>query len=50
VLGALLGAAGGFVPQITGTHALGMNPLALVVGVGLTGAAFGSFVGSLSAS
>jgi hypothetical protein len=50
LIGALIGAAGGFIPQIAGTHALGMNPLALVVGVALTGAAFGSFIGSLSAS
>jgi len=46
VLGALVGAAGGFLPELSGS----LNPLALVVGVGLTGAAFGSFVGSLSAS
>jgi len=50
VLGALLGAAAGFIPQLTGAQALGMNPLTLVVGVGLVGAAFGSFAGSLSAS
>jgi hypothetical protein len=34
------------VPQ----QGLGMNPLAVIVAVGLTGAAFGGFVGSLSTS
>jgi hypothetical protein len=50
VVGLLLGAAVGalgavFVPQV-----VSMNPLASIVAVGLTGAAFGAFVGSLSTS
>jgi hypothetical protein len=50
-LGIVLGVIGAvLVPQATGAQALGMNPLAAIVAVGLTGAAFGGFVGSLSTS
>jgi hypothetical protein len=50
-LGIVLGLIGAMlVPQLTGAQGLGMNPLAMIVAVGLTGAAFGGFVGSLSAS
>jgi hypothetical protein len=50
-LGIIVGVVGAMlVPQATGAQALGINPLAMIVGVGLTGAAFGGFVGSLSAS
>jgi hypothetical protein len=44
VIGAVL------VPQLTGMQGGSSNPLAMVVAVGLTGAAFGGFVGSLAAS
>jgi hypothetical protein len=43
----VIGAA--LVPQLTGMQGGSLNPLAMVVAVGLTGAAFGGFVGSLSA-
>jgi hypothetical protein len=43
----VIGAA--LVPQFTGMQGGSLNPLAMVVAVGLTGAAFGGFVGSLSA-
>ena len=50
-LGVIVGLIGAtLVPQVTGAQALGMNPLAMIVAVGLTGAAFGGFIGSLSAS
>ncbi len=50
-LGVGLGLVGAMlVPQVTGAQGLGMNPLAMIVAVGLTGAAFGGFVGSLSAT
>ena len=50
-LGVIVGVIGAMlVPQATGAQGLGMNPLAMIVAVGLTGAAFGGFVGSLSAS
>ena len=50
-LGVGLGLVGAMlVPQLTGAQGLGMNPLAMIVAVGLTGAAFGGFVGSLSAT
>jgi len=50
-LGVIVGVVGAMlVPQATGAQGLGMNPLAMIVAVGLTGAAFGGFVGSLSAS
>jgi hypothetical protein len=50
-LGIVLGIIGAvLVPEATGAQALGMNPLAAVVAVGITGAAFGGFVGSLSTS
>jgi hypothetical protein len=50
-LGIVLGVIGAaLVPQFTGMQGGGsLNPLAMVVAVGLTGAAFGGFVGSLSA-
>jgi uncharacterized membrane protein YeaQ/YmgE (transglycosylase-associated protein family) len=42
VVGVIVGALGAtFIPQ-------GMNPMAMVVAVGLTGAAFGGLVGSLA--
>jgi hypothetical protein len=47
VVGAL---AAALVPQAVGAQGLGMNPLAVIVAVGLTGAAFGAFVGSLATS
>jgi hypothetical protein len=50
-LGIIVGVIGAMLlPQATGAQALGMNPLAMIVAVGLTGAAFGGFVGSLSAT
>jgi hypothetical protein len=50
-LGVVVGVVGSMlVPQVTGAQALGLNPLAMIVAVGLTGAAFGGFVGSLSAT
>jgi hypothetical protein len=51
-LGVLLGVIGAaLVPQFTGMHGAGsLNPLAMVVAVALTGAAFGGFVGSLAES
>jgi uncharacterized protein DUF6789 len=50
-LGVALGVIGAaLVPQFTGMQGGSLNPLAMVVAVGLTGAAFGGFVGSLSAS
>jgi hypothetical protein len=50
-LGVGLGLVGAIlVPQVTGAQGLGLNPLAMIVAVGLTGAAFGGFVGSLSAT
>jgi hypothetical protein len=49
LLGVALGVLGALVlPQATGAQ--GMNPLAMIVAVGLSGAAFGCFVGSLSTS
>ncbi len=49
-LGIALGVIGAaLVPQFTGMQGGSLNPLAMVVAVGLTGAAFGGFVGSLSA-
>jgi hypothetical protein len=49
-LGIGLGVVGAaLVPQFTGMQGGSLNPLAMVVAVGLTGAAFGGFVGSLSA-
>ena len=49
-LGVALGVVGAaLVPQLTGMQGGSVNPLAMVVAVGLTGAAFGGFVGSLSA-
>lgn len=49
-LGVGLGLVGTMlVPHVTGAQGLSMNPLAMIVAVGLTGAAFGGFIGSLSA-
>jgi hypothetical protein len=49
-LGIVVGVIGAaLVPQFTGMQGGSLNPLAMVVAVGLTGAAFGGFVGSLSA-
>jgi len=49
-LGVVLGVIGAaLVPQFTGMQGGSLNPLAMVVAVALTGAAFGGFVGSLSA-
>ncbi len=48
-LGIVLGVVAALVlPQATGGQAAGMNPLAMIVAVSLSGAAFGGFVGSLS--
>jgi hypothetical protein len=48
-IGVVLGIVGAMlVPQATGAAGPGMNPLAMIVAVGLTGAAFGGFVGSLT--
>jgi hypothetical protein len=44
ILGIILGALGSMVMPLGS----GINPLAMVLGLGLTGAAFGGFVGSLS--
>jgi uncharacterized protein DUF6789 len=50
-LGIVLGVAGAILlPGATGAQGIGLNPLAVIVAIGLTGAAFGSFVGSLSTS
>jgi hypothetical protein len=50
-LGIVLGVVAALVlPQTSGAQAIGMNPLAMVVAVSLSGAAFGGFVGSLSTS
>ena len=51
-LGVVLGVIGAaLVPQFTGMQGGGsLNPLAMVVAVALTGAAFGGFVGSLAES
>ena len=49
-LGVALGVIGAaLVPQLTGMQGGSLNPLAMVVAVALTGAAFGGFVGSLAA-
>jgi hypothetical protein len=45
-----LGLLSALVPQLTGSHALGMNPLSLGLAMALIGAAFGALVGSLQAS
>ncbi|HLZ28447.1 MAG TPA: DUF6789 family protein [Chloroflexota bacterium] len=50
VVGIGLGLLTALVPQLTGTHALGMNPLALGLAMALIGASFGALVGSLQAS
>jgi uncharacterized protein DUF6789 len=48
-LGVVVGILGAILlPQMTGTAVLGINPLAIIVAIGLSGAAFGGFVGSLS--
>lgn len=50
-VGVVLGTCGALlVPHAGGAQGLGLNPLAMVVAIGLTGAAFGGFVGSLSTS
>jgi hypothetical protein len=49
-VGSVLGIVGVLVPQISGAHVTGLNPLAMVVAVGLCGAAFGAFVGSFTAA
>jgi len=50
-LGVVVGVIGAaLMPQFTGMQGGNLNPLAMVVAVGLTGAAFGGFVGSLSAN
>lgn len=46
--GLLVGIVVGGLVAVLVPQSLGMNPLAMVVAVGLTGAAFGGFVGSLS--
>ena len=50
VVGIGLGLLTALVPQLTGSHALGMNPLALGLAMALIGASFGALVGSLQAS
>jgi hypothetical protein len=49
-VGIALGLLSALVPQLNGSHALGMNPLALGLAMALIGAAFGALVGSLQAS
>jgi hypothetical protein len=49
-IGIGLGLLTALVPQFTGSHALGMNPLALGLAMALIGASFGALVGSLQAS
>jgi hypothetical protein len=49
-IGIGLGLLSALVPQFTGSHALGMNPLALGLAMALIGAAFGALVGSLQAA
>jgi hypothetical protein len=50
VVGIGVGLLTALVPQLTGSHALGMNPLALGLAMALIGASFGALVGSLQAS
>jgi hypothetical protein len=50
VVGIGLGLLSAVVPQLSGSHSLGMNPLALGLALALIGAAFGALVGSLQAS
>ena len=47
-LGVVVGTLGALLPRLTGAEALGLNPLAIVVTIALTGAAFGAMAGSLS--
>ena len=49
-IGVALGVALGVLGAVLVPQALGLNPLAMIVGVGLAGAAFGGFAGSLSTS
>jgi hypothetical protein len=49
-VGIVLGLLSALVPQISGSHALGMNPLSLGLALALMGAAFGALVGSLQAA
>jgi len=49
-LGLAVGVLVGLVAMVIVPQAIGMNPLAVVVAIGLSGAAFGGFVGSLSLS
>jgi hypothetical protein len=49
-LGAGLGVLAALLPQVSGAGGLALNPLATVVAIALTGAAFGGFVGSFSAA
>jgi hypothetical protein len=46
--GILAGLIAAMVPQLTGSQALGMNPLSLVPVLVLVGAAFGGLYGSLN--
>jgi hypothetical protein len=46
--GLILGIAVGVLGALLVPQSLGLNPMAMVVAVGLTGAAFGGFVGSVS--
>ena len=48
--GVLLGIVGAIVVPTVGGLTFGMNPLAMIVAICLSGAAFGGFVGSLSTS
>jgi hypothetical protein len=49
-IGIGLGLLSALVPQLTGSHALGLNPLSLGLALALIGASFGALVGSLQAS
>ena len=47
-LGVVFGTIGALLSSVTGAQGLGLNPLAIVVAIALTGAAFGAMAGSLS--
>jgi len=49
-IGIAVGLLTALVPQLTGSNALGVNPLALGLAMALIGASFGALVGSLQAS
>lgn len=49
-IGLALGVVLGVIVTLTLPQSVGMNPLAMIVAIGLSGAAFGAFAGSLSTS